>query len=127
MAISGDVARPSAEQMAILIRAREFYESAAGIIKSGVSRRYGEIGPSYRYPRGWQALRRLSADGSSALCVVHAFADPPSAGARVPLPPGSWKIADDFYGPPAARIEEEALVIPALSPFSGFALILRKK
>ena len=108
MAISGDLTRLSDEQTAVLIRAQDFYERVSDIIKCGVSRRFGEIGPSYRYPRGWQALRRASADGKSLLCVVHAFADPPDRASRIPLPPGTGKSRINSFPLPRWRSRELA-------------------
>lgn len=127
MAISGDLTRLSGEQTAVLVRAQEFYERVSGIIKLGVSRRFGEIGPSYRYPRGWQALRRASSDGNSLLCVVHAFADPPDKASSIPLPPGEWEITDEFFCPSETAVEGSSLALPPLRSFNGFALALVKR
>ncbi|HVU26330.1 MAG TPA: glycoside hydrolase family 36 protein [Verrucomicrobiae bacterium] len=126
MTISGNLKTLLAEQITILADAQKFYLRAASIIRDGISRRFGRIGPSYRHPRGWQALRRISADGSQILCVIHTFADAPSEPLQVPLPSGSWKLETAFNLPPDAKIIGGNFVIPPLPDFTGLAVILRQ-
>lgn len=125
MVISGNLKTLSAEQLTILADAQKFYLRATNIIRHGISRRFDRIGPSYRHPRGWQALRRISADGSRILCVIHTFADAPSEPLQVLLPVGSWKLETIFNLPPAAKIIDNHLVIPPLPDFTGLAVILQ--
>ncbi|HEX2099841.1 MAG TPA: glycoside hydrolase family 36 protein, partial [Candidatus Synoicihabitans sp.] len=77
MCLSGDVDGLTSEQWQLVREAMALYRQAAPIIRRGTSRRFGETGPSWRYPRGWQVQLREEADCACALAVVHAFAHAP--------------------------------------------------
>ena len=92
MCLSGDYDVLSDTQRAIVARATALYRLAAPILKRGTSRRTTTLGESWRHPRGWQGVARTSVDGTRALVVCHAFADP-SGDAAIPLPAGGgWAI-----------------------------------
>lgn len=126
MTISGDLASLTAEQTAVLAEAQQFYLRAVEIIRDGKSRWHGEVGPSYRHPRGWQAVNRISADDSRLLCVIHTFKNPPTIPLRIPLATWTWKLESSFNLPAEARLFAGELVIPPLPDFTGLAIILRK-
>ena len=126
MAISGDLAELSAEQLTLLARATTFYRQVVPVIKHGESLRFGNRGASYRHPTGGQALRRVSDDGSRLLCVVHTFAQPPASPMIIPLPPGTWTISSHFNLPGGVAVSANSLVIPAQPAFTGFAILLEK-
>jgi alpha-galactosidase len=124
MCLSGEVDRLSESQWALVKRALQLYRQAAPTIKRGTSRRFGQMGPSWRYPRGWQAMMRTNANQSTALVVIHAFEKPP-AEARVPLAANHWRIADQFHvGNQPARIEEDQLIWPIESDFCAAVILL---
>jgi alpha-galactosidase len=118
------VDRLSEAQWALVKRALQLYRQAAPTIKRGTSRRFGQMGPSWRHPHGWQAVLRTSASQSAALAVIHAFEKPP-AEARVPLAGSPWRIADQFHaGNQPARIEEDQLIWPIETDFSAAVILL---
>jgi alpha-galactosidase len=125
MTISGDLKTLTPEQTAILADAQSFYLGAVKMIRDGKSRRFGNLGPGYRHPHGWQAVRRQTDDGSRLLCVVHTFADAPDSPLRIPLPDGEWNLETNFNLPPQAEVIGGELVIPALPDFTGLAVILK--
>lgn len=105
MCLSGEIDRLSPAQRTIVQQAISTYRQAAPILRAGISRRFGTLGPtaSWRWPTGWQAVVRTACDGPgripdsrSALVVLHTFADA-SGAITVPLPAGaSWHIAATF-------------------------------
>lgn len=98
MCLSGNITGLSLGQWARVEEAVAFYRRVAPVLKYGTSRLFGERGLSWRHPRGWQALRRVSSDGKRLLIVAHTFAEPPSE-ASVPLPEGNWQLEDAFVSP----------------------------
>jgi alpha-galactosidase len=125
MAISGDLNALSEAQMARLRAAQDFYQAAVPLIARGQSRLFDHTGQSWRHPSGWQALRRVSADGRQALCVIHAFANPPRQDLEIPLPPGAWHVTAGFGSSAAqARVRGAALALPHLAEFEGLAVLL---
>ncbi|MBC7784287.1 MAG: alpha-galactosidase [Burkholderiales bacterium] len=77
MCLSGDIDGLSPAQLGIVQSAQTLYRIAAPIIRDGVSRRFGEMGESWRHPTGWQAMVRRSVDGSRLMIVAHTFAGAP--------------------------------------------------
>jgi alpha-galactosidase len=126
MAISGDLAELSQEQFAVLRLAQDFYHSVVPVIRNGKSRRFGSSGPSYRHPRGWQAVRRESGDGRKILLVVHSFADAPEDTLSVPLPAGRWKLAAGFNPPAGIELSPGMVSLGSLPDFTGCALVLER-
>ena len=55
------------------------------------ARIFGNLGPSWRHPKGWQAVRRISRDGSASMLVLHGFADAPTT-IELPWPDGDWRL-----------------------------------
>ena len=124
MCLSGGIAGLSDAQWQTTLAAQRLYRKAAPIIKDGVSRRFACLGESWRHPRGWQALRRMSADGKSALVVVHAFEGAP-AEIRVPMPEGNWRIAEEFPRS-ESRVADGTLACPIEGDFSGRIVLLER-
>jgi len=117
MCLSGGISALTPAQWEIVEQATALYRRVAPIIKHGTSRIWGEVGPSWRHPSGWQAVVRMADDKKTALVVLHAFANAPSR-VEVPLPDvGSWQVAAQFLGPANIRIEIRGdlvvLTIPA--------------
>jgi alpha-galactosidase len=95
MCLSGEITELSDEQWQLVLRAQRLYRKAAPVIKHGKSRRFGELGESWRHPKGWQAMVRTSADEQHALVVIHTFENAP-ARIEAPLPSGKWKVREHF-------------------------------
>lgn len=91
MCISGKIDQLSTAQWSRVQDYLALYQLAAPILRDGTSRLIRNIGPSWRYPSGWQALIRTSDSNRLSLVVVHAFAQAP-ANLHVPLPTGTWSI-----------------------------------
>jgi alpha-galactosidase len=95
MCLSGEITELNEAQWACVLEAQRLYRLAAPILRRGTSRIHGDPGESRRYPHGWQAVVRTSADEGSALVVLHAFEDAPPTVA-VPTEATDWKIGRVF-------------------------------
>jgi alpha-galactosidase len=124
MCLSGGIAELSEPQWQLVLGAQRFYRAAAPIIKQGVSRRFGAIGQSWRHPRGWQSLRRVSADGARILIVLHAFENAP-AETITPIEGEGWHIESEFPAP-GATLATDGLHWPPRGDFTAHAVLLAK-
>ena len=124
MCLSGEIDRLSRRQMDLVKRAQSLYRKAAPIIKHGHSRRFGQVGESWRHPRGWQGVWRESFDGKSALAVVHSFADSP-AEIEMPLQ-GAWSISDQLSAACPAMAQSGILTCGMEGEFDACAILLRR-
>lgn len=123
MCLSGEIEELSAAQWEIVTRAMALYRQAAPVLKHGTSRHFGASGASWRHPVGWQAVRRVSADGNRILVVLHTFAHAPFE-VEVPLPPGPWAIESVFLNADAAC--GDSLRVRNLADFQGRVYILAR-
>ncbi len=123
MCLSGEIAELSSKQWDLVLRAQKLYRKTAPVIKYGTSRRFSEPGESWRHPRGWQAVRRISTDGNSALVVIHTFQDAPKE-VRIPLS-DAWTIVEEFPLT-AATIQGHELVCPADADFCSSVVLLKR-
>lgn len=123
MCLSGGIEELGASQWEIATRAMAFYRRAAPVIKHGSSRKFGAVGPSWRHPVGWQAVRRVATDGNRILVVLHTFGAAPVE-VEIPLPPGPWAIEGAF--PNAVAECGDALCVRDLADFQGKVFILGK-
>jgi alpha-galactosidase len=125
MCLSGQIAELTATQWDIVRRAQHLYRAAAQIIKHGTSRRFGQMGESWRHPTGWQGILRVAANGTQALAVIHAFAAAPKE-LGLPLPHGRvWRIADQFsVGPNRASVDGHCLACSCDGDFTARVVLL---
>jgi alpha-galactosidase len=100
MCLSGGIAKLSGESWQLVLEMIALYQKSAPVIKYGTSRRFGEIGESWRHPQGWQAVVRTSED--QALVVLHTFADAPQE-VSVPLA-GNWTAVREAPQPSDGEI-----------------------
>ena len=121
MCLSGGVEKLSDGSWDLVLRAIDLYRRCAPVIRDGVSRRYGETGPSWRHPQGWQSLVRTG--GGRALVVTHTFDAPPES-ASVPLP-GDW-VVEDSFGATTVRHDGGTLHLGLPGPFTGSVHLLRR-
>jgi len=126
MCLSGGITQLTADQWSLVTRAMTTYRAAAPTIKHGTSRRFAEMGASWRHPTGYQAVVRTSNDGKTALVVAHGFAGAPKH-INVPLPAGkSWKLIDSFAADAIAPIVDGcALNMTFVTDFSARVVLLR--
>jgi alpha-galactosidase len=124
MCLSGEIAKLTGAQWQLVLDAQRLYCKAAPVIKHGATRRFGEIGESWRHPLGWQAVRRISSDGKAALVVIHAFEDAPPQ-ITVPLPPGAWRVTDELAAP-GALVRGGDLTCLVVGDFSARVALLEK-
>jgi alpha-galactosidase len=122
MCLSGGVEKIPAASWDLTREAIALYQKAAPIIKYGISRRFGNLGASWRHPQGWQAVVRSS--GQQALIVVHAFADAPDH-IEVPVA-GNWKLTEAFTDG-SATVRGGSLKIENVSAFSASVFLLDRK
>lgn len=73
MCLSGDILDLGQEQLKMLKQAELFYGKVKHIISDGQTFRYGPSILSYRKPKGWQVIARLSKDKKEMLIVCHIF------------------------------------------------------
>jgi alpha-galactosidase len=126
MAISGGVKDLNPEQMDELKRAQTFLEGCKEIIRNGKSRIVREMSESWNAPRGWQAVTRVSADGSELMEVVHVFGEPRESTPVIPLPPGSWRVEDSFGLETVPETLSGEWRPESCRAFTGFALRMRR-
>ena len=124
MCLSGEIDRLSDAQWSRVKEAMAFYRQAMPIIRDGTSRRFGDIGQSWRHPSGWQGVVRTSADAQSALLVLHAFANPPATPLRVPIPAGDWSVVKTFGDCGSISLGDGAIVWAEAGQFSAKAALL---
>jgi alpha-galactosidase len=127
MCLSGEIDKLDEKQLGIVRKAQQLYVQVAPIIKDGTSRRFGQLGESWRYPEGWQALVRTAVDGKSALVVIHTFGKAPGT-LDVPLPEGSgWKIEASFSDEGVtASVKDHRLVYSTKGDFSGGVVLFSR-
>lgn len=121
MCLSGGIEKLSAASWELTKEAIALYQKSAPVIKYGVSRRFGDVGASWRHPQGWQAVVRTS--DKHALVVVHSFAGSPSE-VEVPLK-GNWKLQETFSDG-SAEIAGAVLKLTRDADFSGSVFLLER-
>ncbi len=127
MCLSGGIAGLCEDQWELVRHAQRLYRLAVPIIKHGRSRRFGQIGESWRHPRGWQAVARAGSNRQQALLVIHTFAESP-AEFEIPLPPapGRWRINRSLTEP-EALIDNQTLKLKSPGDFHGNVIMLEWK
>lgn len=119
MCISGDIGELPAASWQLTCEAIAFYRKCAPIIKYGTSRRFGEIGKSWRHPQGWQAMVRSSKD--QALVVLHTFAGAPDE-IWIPLPAAAEMLAS--FPATSAAVVGDRLHVKTGGDFTGTVFLL---
>lgn len=127
MCLSGEIDLISDSQWSRVKEAMALYRQAAPIIRDGISRRFGQIGPSWRHPSGWQAVMRIGADAKSALLVLHAFGDPIPRPVQIPVPDGEWNLAKEFGDCGLISIDSGNINWPGVEPFSAKVVLLQRR
>ncbi|RYD67919.1 MAG: alpha-galactosidase [Verrucomicrobiaceae bacterium] len=121
MCLSGGIAELPPESWRLVREMISLYQKATRVIKYGRSRRFAEVGESWRHPQGWQAVVRTS--DKQAVVVLHTFAGAPG---RIVVPLGSgWRV-EDGVEVGGARVEGERMVVESPGDFSGGVWLLEK-
>lgn len=114
MCLSGDVESLPETAWSLVREALALYAKAAPVIKVGKSRKFGNVGASWRQPQGWQAVVRTSDE--LALVVLHTFASAPDQ-VSIPLP-CNWKLLN-LLGDASFVVAEDRLTVKPTGDFSG--------
>lgn len=85
MCLSGDVTELSPAQWEAVDEGLAFYRSAAPVIRSGRSHRFGPSVSCYDTPEGWQGVCLTAPDGRMLL-IAHRFGGAAPETIRIPLP-----------------------------------------
>jgi alpha-galactosidase len=120
MCVSGRIAELPPESWQLACEMIALYQQAAPVIKYGRSRRFGEMGESWRYPQGWQAVVRTSED--RALVVLHTFAEAPGE-VVVALDGDGWVVRESM-GVGEVRILGKDMVVERVGDFCGGVWLL---
>ncbi len=129
MCLSGDISELSKNQWGIIESGIAFYNKVKGIIKSGFSYRFGPDVGSYRHPRGWQGIFRLSNDRKQGLAVVHTFTRNNKDPIRVPIPEDLDLVIKAIYGEREnnAEICDGEIILSGVGDFEAVSLLLTAK
>ena len=124
MCISGDVIELPEDSFTIMREAQAFYRRVAPIIRDGDVRVIDQLGPSRRYPEGWQCVLRSSE--RQMLIVLHAFdLNEKSITVSIELPEASsWEIIECLGAPRDPQLSGIALRLTDLTSFSGSVILL---
>jgi alpha-galactosidase len=123
--LSGDVVSLGNDAFALVLADLGFYERVRHVIRDGESSIRRSVDKSWRRPRGWQVVTRLSRpDGDEALVVAHAFGESMDAVIPVDLSPNEWVVAEE-RGIGIVRLPTGCLRVDA--DFSAIVLHLRRQ
>lgn len=144
--LSGPINELSDAQWSYVEDGLAVYEHAKPAIRDGFSQRFGTLADSeqvgatpiaYHQPSGWQAVRRVSTDGQSAVVVAHTFgADSDSIPDRliVPMPEGTWEVVGMVHdnrsaAEPTVTAQDGLVITPATDDptFAGWAVVLQRR
>ncbi len=122
MCLSGGIEHLPDESWQLTRETIALYQKAAPVVKHGVSRRFGELGTSWRHPKGWQAVARSS--GDLMLVTLHTFAAAPDE-VSIPLH-GQWELVEAFSDGQATT-SGDALTVKPGGDFTGSVFLLRPR
>ena len=128
MCLSGDVHDLSPSQWKLTVSAMELYRRVVPLIRDGVSIFHGDKGPSWRHPRGWQAVVRFSQRQDRALVVAHSFARPFSKQVEIALPGPGWQLEEAWpaKGGLGASVSGSRLKLALNGEFRAVVAVLRR-
>ncbi|MES2477140.1 MAG: glycoside hydrolase family 36 protein [Verrucomicrobiota bacterium] len=122
MCLSGKIEQLPEHAWSLTRDAIALYAKAAPVIKSGKSRKFGELGASWRHPQGWQVLMRSSPD--LLLVVLHTFANAPEE-VVIPLQK-NWNLIERLGSAPV-HIADGNLVLRPTGDFIGAVFLFRPR
>ncbi|KAK0732262.1 glycoside hydrolase superfamily [Lasiosphaeris hirsuta] len=122
MCLSGDILDLNEGQLSAVKDAIKLYKKAVPAIKYGTSRIKGDVGPSWRHPRGWQGVVRTTED--DGVVVIHTFAQTPRE-LSLQLPGPGWRIVE-VLTPLTAKIDGDLLKVVGASVFDSQVIVMRR-
>ena len=122
MCLSGHIDELSKWQWEIVDRGMEFYRKCENIIKSGITKIYGDRSDNLHHPKGTQVALRYS--DTEILAVCHAYENP-NGEICIDLPYDA-EIMDNYYGEDI-YVKNSKLYIPKMDEFTAKAVLLNKK
>ncbi|MDR0388143.1 MAG: alpha-galactosidase [Treponema sp.] len=127
LCLSGNIDELDAAQWDIVKEGIDFYYKITAAIKKGFTYWFGPEIKSYRHPKGWQAILRLSDETTDAYAVVHTFAGEFKEPIVIQLPEGyMFEPAESYMeNREAAVLERNTLKISPAGEFQGFALRMK--
>jgi alpha-galactosidase len=127
LCLSGNIDELDAAQWGIVRSGIDFYHKISAIIKKGFTYWYGPEIKSYRHPKGWQAVIRISDETTDAYAVIHTFAGECKEPIVIDLPKGyTFEPAESYMeNQEAVSLEHNILKILPADEFQGFALRLK--
>jgi len=125
LCLSGDTERIDDAQWAIVAAGIKFYTKIAHILMEGVTHWYGPKVQSYRHPKGWQGILRMTE--KEAYVVLNTFGETTAGDIHIDLPPGyEYDIIGTYMeNPSAATLVGSRLTFAVESEFQGFAVYLK--
>jgi len=128
MCLSGEIAELSPHQHELVRGAAGYYRELIDIIVRGPGQRVENRNDNHRYPEGWQALLKTSADCSRLLVVFHAFAGTDRLPVQIKLPAGNWRLVSAFCDKSETpALVDGVLTFPDAREFSGAVALLQKE
>jgi alpha-galactosidase len=127
LCLSGNIDILGETQWDIVRKGIDFYHKISGIIKKGFTYWYGPEIKSYRHPKGWQAILRISDETADAYIVVHTFAGEFKECINIDLPQDyTFELAESYMeNKEAAVLDHNILRISPAGEFQGFALRMK--
>jgi alpha-galactosidase len=127
LCLSGNVEELDAAQWDIVKKGIDFYREITAALKKGCTYWYGPEIESYRHPKGWQAILRMSEETTDAYAVVHTFAGEFKEPIVIDLPEGyTFELAESYMeDQEAAALKHNILKILPAGEFQGFALRMK--
>ena len=129
MCVSGDVIELPSASFELMREAQAFYQKAKTVIRDGEVRLIDDLGPSRRYPRGWQCVLRSTENG--LLLVLHCFelgeTERKTVGFDLPERFGSeWREAARFGEDCGLAVEGRRVSFRPDVSFTAETLLLRR-
>ena len=123
MCLSGDVDNLSDGQWEIVDGSIAFYRKCAGIIRDGITYRYGPDVHSYAHPEGYQVIVRIA--GDKAMAVVHTFGNSGQIRENIPALE-NFHMADTWGDKNIrSRLEQGQLSVDKMEDFDGLVLLFQ--
>jgi alpha-galactosidase len=119
MCLSGAIDRLPGGAWDLACEAVALYRKCVSVIRDGTSRTFGEVGPGWRHPRGWQAVLRRG--GELQLLVVHTFGGSPE---RIVIPGLGDSVVLEGFTDGELSMETDGWVLRPDGDFTGSVFLM---
>jgi alpha-galactosidase len=123
MCLSGRIDLLDKDKQEIVSEALEFYNRAAPVVRSGLTKILRDCNNNRRCLRGVQLLTRTASDGS-VLAVAHTFAEAKGKKMQMQLKCSGYSVAAGFGEPGLLKLSGNELIMEAHSDYEGEAVLL---